>query len=149
VFVWNGECTTKVHQFLYPIFLLNLIARFKFVVKNSEPLMCRIEDGVFYISVITMKMFHRDQLMRRVSEIIDLLDEIFIYTHWNSRSIEYLKSHSRKIGIVHPLDEYYSFNLHHMQPAIYLLLMGWCLSAFCFIAEVLYYSVLSQTEINF
>jgi len=57
--------------------------------------------------------------------------------------------HSWNIGIVHPLDEYYSFNLYQMQPAFYLLLMGWCVSDFCFIAEVLYYSVLSQTNLIF
>ena len=111
--------------------------------------MCRIEDGVFYISVLTMKMFHRDPLKRRVSEIIDRLYEKVTYSHWNSRNFEYHKSHSRKIGIVHPLDEYYSFNLYHMQPAFCLLLMGWCVSAFCFIAEVLYYIVLRQTNLIF
>jgi hypothetical protein len=36
-----------------------------------------------------------------------------------------------------------------MQPAFYLLFMGWCVSAFCFIAEVLYYSVLSQRKLIF
>jgi len=80
------------------------------------------------------EMYHGDPLKRRVSEIIDRLYEKVTYSHWNSRNIEYPKSHSRKIGIVHPLDEYYSFNLYHMQPASYLLLMGWCVSAFFFIA---------------
>ena len=85
-----------------------------------------------------MIMFHGDLLMRRVTEIIDRLVEACIYSHWHSKHIEYLKLFSRKIGIFHPLDEYYSFKLYHMQPAFFLLFMGWCLSAFCFIAEVLY-----------
>ena len=56
-------------------------------------------------------MFHEDPMMRRVSEIIDLLVEAVLYSHWNSKSIEYLKLHSWKTAIVHPTDEYYSFNL--------------------------------------
>jgi hypothetical protein len=114
-----------------------------FVGANSEPLVCSLEDGVLFSSGISMMMFHGDPLLRRVSEIIDRLIEAGIYSHWNSKRIEYLNLYSRKIGIVHPLDEYYSFNLYHMQPAFNLLFMGWCLSAFCFIAEVLYNRVLS------
>ena len=38
-----------------------------------------------------------------------------------------IKLHTRKIAIVNPLEGYYSFNLYHMQPAFYILLMGWCL----------------------
>ena len=91
-----------------------------------------------------MTMFHGDPLMRRVTEIIDRLVESGIYSQWGSPRNELMKLRSRKIGIVHPLDGYYSFNLYHMQPAFYLLLMGWCLSAFCFMIEVLYNRVLRQ-----
>jgi hypothetical protein len=105
--------------------------------------MCRLEDGIAFSSGISMIMFHGDPLLRRVSEIIDRLVEAGIYSHWNSKHIEYLKLLSRKIRIFHRLDEYYSFNLYHMQPAFYLLFMGWCLSAFCFIAEILFNRVLS------
>jgi len=115
-----------------------------FLGKNSEPLVCRLEDGVVFSSGLTMIMFHEDPLLRRVTEIIDRLVEAGIYSHWNFKRIYYLKLLSRKIGIVHPLDGYFSFNLYHMQPAFYLLLMGWCLSAFCFIVEVLYNRVLAK-----
>jgi hypothetical protein len=54
------------------------------------------------------------------------------------------KLYSRKIGIFHPLDWYYSFNLYQMQTAFYLLLMGWSLSALCFIVEVLYNCIFSK-----
>jgi hypothetical protein len=89
----------------------------KFVGENSEPLTCRIEDGIFYSSVLTIIMFHGEPLMRRVTEIIDRLVEAGIYAHWNCKRIEYLKLHSKEIGIVEMLDEYYSFNLYYMQPA--------------------------------
>jgi hypothetical protein len=115
-----------------------------FLGKNSEPLMCRLEDGVVFSSGLSMIMFHGDPLLRRVSEIIDRLSESGIYPHWNSRSLEYFKLHYRKMRVFQTLDEYYSFNLYHMQPAFYLLFMGWCLSAFCFMAEVLYNRVLCQ-----
>ena len=98
------------------IFISNVLAELnyavgKFVGENSEPLICRLEDGVFYSSGLTMIMFHGDPLMRRVTEIIDRLAEAGIYSHWNSKRIEYLKLHFRKTHIVQTLDEYYSFNL--------------------------------------
>jgi hypothetical protein len=117
----------------------------KFLGENSEPLVCRLDDGVVFSSGITLIMFHGDPLMRRVNELIDRVIEAGIYTHWNSKRIENFQIDSQKIGLLHPLDGYYSFNLYHMQPAFYLLLMGWCLSAICFFVEVLYNRVLVQT----
>jgi hypothetical protein len=115
-----------------------------FLGENSEPLMCGLKDGILFSSGISMIMFHGDPLLRRVSEIIDRLVEAGIYSHWNYKRIEYLKLRYRKIRIVQTHDEYYSFNLYHMQPAFYFLFMGWFLSAFCFIAEVLYNRLLRQ-----
>jgi len=57
-----------------------------------------------------------------------------------------IKLHSRKIATVLPLDEYYSFNLYHMQTAFYLLLMGWCLSVLCFMYELFFNRVLSKRK---
>jgi hypothetical protein len=82
VFVWNGECSTKVHQFFISNFLAELnYAIGKFVGENSEPLICRLEDGVIYSSVLSMITFHGGPLMRRVSEIVFRLVEAGIYSH--------------------------------------------------------------------
>jgi hypothetical protein len=121
-----------------------LVAIGGFLGENSEPLICSLEDGIIFSSGLSMIMFHGDLLMRRVSEIIDRLVQSGIYSQLDVPHIEYLKLISRKIGIFHPLDGYYSFNLSHMQPAFYLLFMGWCLSAFCFMIEVLYNRVFGQ-----
>jgi len=115
----------------------------EFYGENSEPLVCKLEDGVFLQTGATMYMFHGDPLTRRVNEIIDRVFEAGIYNHWISLEMNWYKILSRKISLVHPFDEYYNFNLYHMQPAFYLLLMGWCLSAFCFMAELLYNRVFS------
>ena len=82
--------------------------------------------------------------MTRVYDIIDRVVEAGLHSFWNSRRLIWMKIYSRKIDIVHPLDEYYSFNLYHMKPAFYLLFVGWCLSAFCFMVEVLYNRLLSK-----
>jgi len=82
--------------------------------------------------------------MKRVTEIIDRVVEAGIYNYWISLSMNLRKLHSRKLAIFHPLDEYYSFNLYHMQPAFYFLLMGWCLSVLCFMFEKLYNRVFSK-----
>jgi len=76
--------------------------------------------------------------LRRVNEIIGGVVEAGIYNYWISLLFHRIKLSSQQIAIVQLLDEYYSFNLYHMQPAFYLLLMGWCLSALCFVFEVMY-----------
>jgi hypothetical protein len=117
-----------------------------FVGENSEPLVCRLEDGVVFTTGLTMIMFHGDPLMKRVTEIVDRVVEAGLYNYWISLIMNKYKLISRKIAISNPLDEYYSFNLYHMQPAFYLLLMGWCVSSVCFIIEFLYNCVLSKRK---
>jgi len=112
--------------------------------ENSEPLLCGLEDGAVIITGQSMVMFHGDPLLRRVTEIIDQVVEAGLYNYWKSLRLNWLKIYSRKIAIVHPLDGYHSFNLYHMQPAFYLLLMGSCLSAFCFMMELLFNGLLTK-----
>ena len=112
--------------------------------ENSKPMMCGLKDGVFRQTGLTMLMLHRDPLMRRVTEIIDRVNAAGLYNYWNSLRMHSLKLGSRKIAIVHPLDGYYSFNLDHLQPAFYLLLIGWGLSVLCFVVEILYNRALNK-----
>jgi len=116
-----------------------------FIGENSEPLLCRLEDGVVFTTGQTMVMFYGDPLLRRITEIIDRVFEAGIYNYWISLTFNKYKLLSKKIALVHPLDGYYSFNLYHMQPAFFLLLIGWCLSAFGFIVEMFYKSLLTIT----
>ena len=119
-------------------------ARGNFVGENSEPLVCSLEDGVVYSFGQAMVMFHGDPLLKRINEIIDQVVEAGLYNYWISLNMHGRKILSRKIAIVHPFGGYYSFNLYHMQPAFYLLLMGWCISVLCFMVEFLYVRVLSK-----
>jgi hypothetical protein len=117
-----------------------------FVTDNSDPLLCKLEDGVFLHTGRTMIMLSTDALMRRVTEIIDRVFEAGIYNFWISLKLNLHKILSHKISLVHPLDEYYSFNLYHMQSVFYLLLMGWCLSALCFMVDLLYSRVFNRRK---
>jgi len=119
-------------------------ARGSLVGENSEPLVCMLDDGVIYFNCLNMAIFYGDPLLKRVNEIISRAVGAGIYNYWISLNYQIFKLRNRKIGIVHPLDEYYSFNLYHLQPAFYLLLIGWCLSALCFMIELLYYCVLNK-----
>ena len=58
-----------------------------------------------------------------------------------------MKLGSRKIALVHLLDGYYSFKLYHMQPAFYLLLIGWWLSV-RFYGRISPQKLISQKNIN-
>jgi hypothetical protein len=115
-----------------------------FLGEDSKPLLCKLEEGVVFPASLTMLMFHGDPLMRRVNDIIDRVVQAGLYNYWISLEFNLLKIEYRKISIVDLLDDYYSFKLYHLQTVFYLLLMGWCLSAFCFIFEVLYNRVLSK-----
>jgi hypothetical protein len=111
-----------------------------FVGENSKPLVCKLEDGVIIAYTKTMLMFPGDPLMRRINVIIDRVVEAGIYNHWVILHLSLMKAKFQDIAIV---NEYYSFNLYHMQTTFYLLFMGWCLSALCFLVEVLYKRILS------
>jgi len=112
--------------------------------ENYEPLLCPLDDGVMFSFGQSMIMFHGDALMRRFNEIIDSVIEAGLHKYWENIQMSVYERYNPKRVIFHPLDEYYSFNLYHMQPAFYLLLMGWCLSAFCFMVEALYNRLLSK-----
>jgi hypothetical protein len=116
----------------------------EFVGENSEPLLCRLDDGVYNSDGLAMIMLHGDPLLMRVSEIIDRIVAAGIYTFWISKEMHLVKLEGKKIAIVNPLDGYYSFNLYHMQPAFYILLMGWSISTLCFMFEILYNRLFSK-----
>jgi hypothetical protein len=134
----------NVSLFLIDIAAEKNFAAGNFVGENSEPLLCRLEDGVFFTTGLSMIMFYGDPLMKRVTEIIDRVVEAGFYNLWISFGINVNKLRSRKIGSFQPLDGYYRFNMYHLQPAFYLLLMGWSISVICFMVELLYNRVLSK-----
>jgi hypothetical protein len=142
------DCIDWVHyqyniSFLLPDdFFEENVALGDYLGQNSKPFLCGITDGLFRTSGLTMIMLHGDPLMRRVTEIIDRVVAAGKYNSWNSLRMHSIKLRSRTIVIVYPLDGYYSFNLYHMQPAFYLLFIGWCLSALCFVVEMLYNGIL-------
>jgi hypothetical protein len=113
--------------------------------ENSEPLLCKLQDGVVYNNCLRMVMLQGDPLKRRVTEIIDRVVEAGLYNYWVSQKV-YSANFFPKKASVHPRGGYYSFNLYHMQPAFYLLSMGWCLSALCFIFELLYNCILCKRK---
>jgi hypothetical protein len=117
-----------------------------FVGENSELLVCGLEDGVVFNLGLSMIMFHGDPLMKRVNEIVDRVVEAGLYQFWMKVFMNLQKLYYNRIGIVNPLDGYYSFNLYHLQPAFYLLLMGWCVSVICFMVELLYNRVLRKRK---
>jgi len=115
-----------------------------FVGENYEPLVCKLEDGVVYFTGLHMAMFHGDPLLKRVNEFIARFFEAGLYNSWINSFTRKGKLYSRKMGIFHPLDGYYTFNLYHLEPAFYLLFIGWCISALGFIFELFYNCVLNK-----
>jgi hypothetical protein len=125
-------------------FVADLYSVGEFLGPNSEPLLCKLEDGVVYSSTIQMLMFPGDPLAKRFAEMLQHIFEAGLSKQYYSNKMYSIKLRLHKTAIFQQLDGYYSFNLYHMQPAFFLLLMGWCLSAFCFMFEVLYNRLLSK-----
>ena len=71
-----------------------------YVGKNSEPLLCRLEDGVVYSTGLTMVMVYGDPLRRGFTEIIHRVVETGLFNCWISMCMHLRKLHSRKIAIV-------------------------------------------------
>jgi hypothetical protein len=103
--------------------------------ENSKPLFSQIEDWSTKRSGYAMIMLHGSPLMCRVDGIIRHVLEAGLYLKWLETHRHADKLTARSIAISRPVDEYYSFSLHHMQPAFYLLLMGYGLSVTCFVVE--------------
>jgi hypothetical protein len=114
--------------------------------KNGRHLFCRIDDGVFLNHKSVMLMFYGEPLLKRVNEIIDRVVEAGLYKYWVSHDKDQFKVAFRKLDRVNQTEEYYSFNLYHMQPAFHFLLMGLCLSAFCFVIELFCYRLLNKRK---
>jgi hypothetical protein len=119
-----------------------------FVGGNGEPLLCRIDDGVFLNVGSVMIMFYGEPLLERINNIFGRVLEAGLYKFWLSEFVNDYKIAYQQIAIVNPLEEYYSFNLFHMQPAFYLLLIGLCLSVFCFVIELFSYGFLNLNVRN-
>jgi hypothetical protein len=106
--------------------------------------LCRMDDGVFFYIQSVMIMFYGEPLLKRINYIFGRVVEAGLYKLWWSEMVNQYKTEVQKIAIVNPLDEYYTFSLYHMQPALYLLLMGLCLSVFCFVIELFCYRLLNK-----
>jgi hypothetical protein len=119
-------------------------SQFRYVGGNGEPLFCGIDDGMYLNGQSVMIMFYGEPLLKRVNEIFGRVVEAGLYKFWLSQYTNLYKVLYRSIPIVNPLDEYYSFNLHHMQPAFFLFLIGLCLSAFYFVIELFCYRLLNK-----
>jgi hypothetical protein len=111
---------------------------------NGEPLLYGIDDGVFLNGRSVMIMIYGEPILKRINDIFGRVVEAGLYKFWLSQFVHQYKIENPNIAIVNPLDEYYSFNLYHMQPAFYLLLIGLCLSVFCFVIELFCYRLLNK-----
>jgi hypothetical protein len=112
--------------------------------ENKETMLCRLEDGICYSKRYGMIMFYGDPLMGRGNKDIERVFQPCIHNYWIPYRLNLFQIRARKIAVVHPLDGYYNFNLYHMQPASCLLLIGFCISAFCFTLELVYNHVLHK-----
>jgi hypothetical protein len=111
---------------------------------SGERLLCGLDDGVYLNTMSVMVMFYGEPLLKRINDILGRVVEAGLYNCWISRFANVFKIAYPHIAIVNPLDEYCSFSIYHLQPAFYLLLMGLCLSVFCFVIELFWYLIFNK-----
>lgn len=108
--------------------------------ENSKPLLCRLADGVIMHGNNVMLMHTGDPLLESINDIIQRVVESGIFMQWKKSHFDKMKLRAGAIRICSPLGNYYSFAMKHMQPAFYLLLMGFTVSTFIFVLEMAHHS---------
>jgi hypothetical protein len=68
----------------------NFFANGSFLGEKSEPLLCKLEDGVVYTKGFGMVMLYGDPLMGPVNKTIDRLVQAGIYNHWISYRVNWI-----------------------------------------------------------
>jgi hypothetical protein len=69
----------NISVFVFDISADFLYATGDYIGKDFKPMVCSLVDGVIIPYSLTMLMFHRDSLMKRVNEIIDRVVEAGLY----------------------------------------------------------------------
>ena len=110
--------------------------------ENSKPLICPLHDGIVATLNYAMIMRVGNPLLERIDEIIQTVVEAGMFMQWKKLHFDKLKIQSRTIGRYSLLGDYYSFTLEHMQPAFYILLMGFCISTVVFLLELANHNIL-------
>ena len=109
--------------------------------ENSKPLICPLDDGILMTVHNAMIMRVGDPLLERIDEIIQRVVEAGMFMQWKKSFFDEIKIRSGTIHRYSLLDDYYSFTLEHMQPAFYMLLIGFCISTVIFLLELAYHRI--------
>jgi hypothetical protein len=110
--------------------------------ENSKPLICPLDDGILITINHAMIMRVGNPLLGRISAIIERVVEAGIFMQWKKSYFDKIKIQSGTVHSYSLLDDYYSFTLEHMQPAFYMLLMGFCISTVIFLLELVIHRVI-------
>jgi len=110
--------------------------------ENSKPVICPLDDGIVVTVNHAMMMRVGDPLLGRINEIIQRVVEAGLFMQWKKWTFDNIKIGSDALRSGTVLEEYYSFTLEHLQPAFYLLLMGYCISTLIFLLELAHHLVI-------
>ena len=110
--------------------------------ENSKPLICPLDDGITFTANYAMIMRMGDPLLGRIDEIIQRVMEAGMFMQWKKSHLDKIKIKSGTLHSYSLLDDYYPFTLEHMQPAFYMLLMGFCISTVVFLLELANHRIL-------
>jgi hypothetical protein len=109
--------------------------------ENSKPLICSLDDGIIMTVNIVMMMHVGDPLLERIDEIIQRVVQAGLFMQWKKLHFNMLKIRAGTLHSYSLLDDYYSFTMEHMQPAFYLLSMGFCISTLILLLELAHHRV--------
>jgi hypothetical protein len=117
----------------------------KTLANNGKSLLCTFGDKVIQ-NFKTFYVPRGSPLLHHFNRAIAVAVQAGLVEHWFESELVASKIKAASIKKISLLDDYSVFVLTYLQPAFYLLVLGYCLASFVFVVELLCYSTFSHSK---
>jgi hypothetical protein len=108
--------------------------------ENGRPLLCDLEDGVVVYFEAVLAVLKGNPLLEHINNVIDRIVEGGIFLQWKKLFFNFAKVATKRMSSHTLADTYLAISIIHMQPAFYLVLLGYAISFLSFVIERAWYS---------
>lgn len=112
---------------------------------NGKPLLCTFGDEVTQNSK-TFYVPRGSTLLHHFNRAITVAVQAGLVEYWLESELVTSRIKAAAIKKISPLDNYSVFVLTYLQPAFYLLALGYCLASFVFVVELRCYSTFTHSK---
>jgi hypothetical protein len=133
----------NISTVIYDLDMETYRARGDWTDEKNRHLLCEIEGGIFGTSKFVMLVMKGAPFLKFIDDALSHIIEGGIFMHIKKRSFDKLKIES-KLDVPTSVDTYYVISIGHLQTAFYLLMLGYVLAVFCFVAEFMWHCYWSK-----